>query len=174
MSFMRLCRFVLALLAAAVMTAGLGSAARAQIVAFGASNIAGRGVNSSEAFPAQLERLLAAKGYNVHVANAGISGDTNAGMLARLDQAIPEGTRIVLLGAIGGTWNANRLGKGDQKAEFASIVARLRSRGIKIIMVTPGGVGPKDLQADGIHLNAEGHARLAARLLPSVVAALGH
>jgi acyl-CoA thioesterase I len=171
MSFRR--RFILCVLASAFMTAGLGFAAQAQIVAFGASNIAGHGVGSSEAFPAQLERMLAAKGYNVHVANAGISGDTNAGMLARLDQAIPEGTKIVLLGAIGGTYNARRLGQGDQKSEFASIVARLRSRGIKIIPVTPGGVGPKDLQADGIHLNAEGHARLAARLLPSVVVALG-
>jgi acyl-CoA thioesterase-1 len=174
MSFIHRRRFVRGLLAAALLAAGFGFAAQAQIVAFGASNVAGRGVGSSEAFPAQLERMLAAKGYNVHVANAGISGDTNAGMLARLDQAVPEGTRIVLLGAIGGTWNANRLGQGDQKAEFASIVARLRSRGIRIIPVTPSGVGPKDMQADGIHLNAEGHARLAARLLPSVVAALGH
>jgi acyl-CoA thioesterase I len=115
--------------------------------------------------------MLAAKGYNVHIANAGISGDTNAGMLARLDQAVPEGTKIVLLGALGGTYNAKRLGQGSQKTEFASIVARLRSRGIRIISVTGGGVGSKDLQADGIHLNAEGHARLA-RLLPSVVAAL--
>jgi acyl-CoA thioesterase I len=114
MSFIRRHRFVLCLLAAAVTAAGSGFAAHAQIVAFGASNIAGRGVNSSEAFPAQLERLLAARGHNVHVANAGISGDTNAGMLARLDQAVPEGTRIVLLGAIGGTYNAHRLGQGDQ------------------------------------------------------------
>jgi acyl-CoA thioesterase I len=174
MGFMQWRGYILRLVAAAIIAAGSGFAAQAQIVAFGASNVAGRGVNRSEAFPAQLERMLAAKGYNVHVANAGISGDTNAGMLARFDQAVPEGTRIVLLGAIGGTWNANRLGQGDQKAEFASIVARLRSRGIKIIMVTPGGVGPKDMQADGIHLNADGHARLAARLLPSVVAALGH
>ena len=57
--------------------------------------------------------------------------------------------------------------------EFASIVARLRSRGIKIIPVTGSGIGRKHLQADGIHLTAEGHTFLAARLLPSVVAALG-
>jgi acyl-CoA thioesterase I len=174
MGFTHRCGFMLRLIATVIITAGFGFTAQAQIVAFGASNVAGRGVNSSEAFPAQLERMLAAKGYSVHVANAGISGDTNAGMLARLDQAVPEGTKIVLLGAIGGTYNANRLGQGDQKAEFAAIVARLRSRGIKIIPVTPSGVGRGDLQADGIHLNAEGHARLAARLLPSVVAALGH
>jgi acyl-CoA thioesterase-1 len=152
---------------------GLVDAANAQIVAFGASNVAGRGVDSSEAFAAQLERMLAAKGYNVHVSNAGISGDTNAGMLARLDQAVPDGSRIVLLGTLGGSYNARRLGQGDQRAEYASIVARLRSRGIKIIPVTASGVVKSDMQADGTHLNADGHARLAARLLPAVIRALG-
>jgi acyl-CoA thioesterase-1 len=91
----------------------LAAAARAQIVGLGASNVAGRGVSSSEAFPAQLERMLAARGYNVQIANAGVSGDTNVGMLGRLDQVVPDGTRIVLLGAIGGTFNARRLGQGD-------------------------------------------------------------
>jgi acyl-CoA thioesterase-1 len=148
--------------------------AHAQIVAFGASNVAGKGVGSSDAFPAQLERLLAAKGYNVHVTNAGISGDTNAAMLARLDQAIPDGTRIVLLGSLGGSYNARRLGQGDQKAEYAAIVARLRGRGIKIIPVTAAGVTQSDMQADRTHLNGDGHARLAARLLPAVIRALGH
>src|SRR5207253_6173329 len=70
-------------------TVGLGGPAHAQIVALGASNVAGRGVDSSQAFPAQLERMLAAKGYNVHIVNAGINGNTNADMLARLDQAVP-------------------------------------------------------------------------------------
>jgi acyl-CoA thioesterase-1 len=151
----------------------VAATAQAQIVALGASNVAGRGVSSSEAFPAQLERMLAARGYTAHVTNAGVSGDTNAGMLGRLDQAVPDGTKIVLLGTIGGTYNARWLGQGDQKAEFASIVARLRSRGIKIIPVTGHGISRKYLQADGTHLTAEGHAVLAAQLLPSVVGALG-
>jgi lysophospholipase L1-like esterase len=51
-------------------------------------------------------------------------------------------------------------------------MAKLRSRGIKIIPVTGAGVGRKYLQADGTHLTAEGHAFLAARLLPSVMRAL--
>jgi acyl-CoA thioesterase-1 len=153
---------------------GAAGSAQAQIVALGASNVAGRGVGSSEAFPAQLERMLAGRGYNVRVANAGVSGDTNSGMLGRLDQAVPDGTRIVLLGAIGGAFNARRLGQGDQKAQFASIVARLRARGIKIIPVTGSGIGRKYLQPDGIHLTAEGHALLAAQLLPSVIQALRH
>jgi acyl-CoA thioesterase I len=93
-------------------------------------------------------------------------------MLGRLNQAVPDGTTIVLLGTIGGTFNARRLGQGDQKAEFASIVARLRGRSIKIIPVTGNGIGRRYLQADGIHLTAEGHAMLAAQLLPFVVRAL--
>jgi acyl-CoA thioesterase-1 len=149
-----------------------GSIAQAQIVALGASNVAGRGLGSSEAFPAQLERMLAAKGFHVQVTNAGVSGDTNPGMLARVDQAVPDGTRIVLLDAIGGTFNARRLGLGDQKSEYAAIVAKLRGRGIKIIPVTGHGIGRQYLQADGIHLSAEGHMLLAA--LPSVIRALGH
>jgi acyl-CoA thioesterase-1 len=176
MRFMNRRRYVVWLAAGLLCAVGfvVAPAAHAQIVALGASNVAGRGVGNSEAFPAQLERMLAAKGYSVRIANAGISGDTNAGMLARLDQAVPDGTRIVLLGAIGGAFNARRLGLGDQKAEYAAIVARLRSRGIRIIPVTGGGIGRQYLQADGIHLTAEGHALLAARLLPSVTAALGH
>jgi acyl-CoA thioesterase-1 len=169
-------RFVLGLAAGLSLAAGfsLADAAHAQIVALGASNVAGKGVSSSEAFPAQLERMLAAKGYNAHVANAGVNGNTNAEMLARLDQAVPAGTRIVLLGTRGGAYNARRLGQGEQNAEFASIMARLRSRGIKIIPVTAAGVTRTYLQPDGIHLTAEGHAFVAARLLPSVVRALGH
>jgi acyl-CoA thioesterase-1 len=172
MSILRGALVLLAALLAVVF--GVAGSAQAQIVALGASNVAGRGVSSSEAFPAQLERMLAGKGYQVHVANAGISGDTNAGMLARLDQAVPDGTRIVLLGTLGGGFNARRLGQGDQKAEFASIVARLRGRGIKVIQVTGSGIGRNYLQPDGTHLTAEGHARLAAQLLPSVIRALGH
>jgi acyl-CoA thioesterase-1 len=164
-------RFVLCLLLAA--TFGVAGPAYAQIVALGASNVAGKGVSSSEAFAGQLERLLAAKGYNVRVANAGVNGNTNAEMLARLDQAVPAGTKVVLLGTLGGRYNARRLGQGDQNAEFASIMARLRSRGIKIIPVGAGGVSRKHLQADGVHLTAEGHAVVAARLLPSVIQALG-
>src|SRR5947199_3817555 len=90
-----------------------GATAQAQIVAIGASNVAGRGVSSSDAWPAQLEGMLIAKGRNVHVTNAGISGDTNAGMLARLDSAVPQGTKVVLLDRLGGGWNGRRLGQGS-------------------------------------------------------------
>ena len=156
------------------------NAAPLNIVALGASNTAGRGqgnhpggVSRDQAFPAQLERMLAAKGYNAHITNAGVSGNTNADILARLDQAVPAGTKVVLLGTLGGRYNARRLGQGDQNAEFASIMAKLRSRGIRIIPVGAAGLGRKHLLPDGVHLSAEGHGVVAARLLPSVIRALG-
>jgi acyl-CoA thioesterase-1 len=152
----------------------LGSAntAQAQIVAIGASNVAGRGVSSSDAWPAQREGMLAAKGRNVHVTNAGISGDTNAGMLARLDSAVPQGTKVVLLDRYGGGWNARRLGKGDQMAELAAIEAKLRSRGIRIIPMWWNAALRQYLQPDGIHFTVEGHRLEATRMLPSVMGAV--
>jgi acyl-CoA thioesterase I len=67
-----------------------------RIVAVGASNTAGKGVGT-EAFPAQLEALLKAKGYDVRVTNVGISGDDTGHMLARIENAVPDGTRVVIL-----------------------------------------------------------------------------
>src|SRR5205823_12523347 len=151
---------------------GAGATAQAQIVAIGASNVAGKGVSSSDAWPAQLEGMLAAKGRNVHVSNAGISGDTNAGMLARLDSAVPQGTKIVLLDQHGGGWNARRFGKGDQKAELAAIEARLRSRGIRIIPMWWNAALRQYLQPDGIHFTAEGHRLVATNMLPAVMGAV--
>ena len=146
--------------------------AQAQIVAIGASNVAGRGVSSSDAWPAQLEGMLAAKGRKVHVTNAGINGDTNAGMLARLDSAVPQGTKIVLLDRLGGGWNGRRLGQGSQNAELAAIEARLRSRGIRIIPMWWNAALRQYLQPDGIHFTVEGHRLVATNMLPSVMGAV--
>ena len=150
----------------------VANSASGQIVAIGASNVAGRGVSSSDAWPAQLERMLAAKGRNVHVANAGINGDTNAGMLGRLDSAVPDGTKIVLLDRLGGGWNGRRLGRGSQTAELASIEARLRSRHVKIIPMWWGTALRGHLQPDQIHFTPEGHRLVAAHMLPPVFRAL--
>jgi len=148
------------------------SGACAQIVAIGASNVAGRGVSSSEAWPAQLEGLLSARGLKAHVINAGVSGDTNAGMLARLDSVVPAGTKIVLLDEYGGGWNARRKGQGDQRAELAAIEARLSGRGIRIIPMWWKKALRSYLQPDGIHFTPEGHRLVAEKMLSPVVRAL--
>jgi len=76
------------------------SAARAeqvQIVGFGDSLTAGFGLAPGEGFTDRLQAALRAKGYDVAVANAGVSGDTSSGGLARLDWSVPDGTRLVIL-----------------------------------------------------------------------------
>jgi acyl-CoA thioesterase I len=145
-------------------------AATVNIVALGASNVAGSGVGASYAFPARLEALLRAKGYDVSISNAGISGDTTAGMLGRLDSAVPNGTQIVLLAIY--RLNDGRRGISDAEHTFntQTIVSRLRARGIKIIPVNIRGL-PR--QADEIHLTAASHEVVAARLLPQVIRAIG-
>jgi len=161
-----------AVVASVAATFCVADIAQAQIVAIGASNVAGRGVSSSDAWPAQLEGMLIAKGRNVHVTNAGISGDTNAGMLARLDSAVPQGTKVVLLDRLGGGWNGRRLGQGSQNAELAAIEARLRSRGIRVIPMWWNAALRQYLQPDGIHFTAAGHRLVATSMLPSVLGAI--
>src|SRR5450631_277465 len=154
------------------------SAAPLNIVALGASNTAGRGqgkhpggVAREQAFPAQLEAMLRAKGIDAHVRNAGIAGDTTGGMLKRMDSAVPNGTRIVILQTGG---NDAREG-GDAAASTAQITSKLAARGIKVILLDhPSAYAPASTRdPDGEHYNAQGHAAIAAGLLPQVIAAAG-
>jgi acyl-CoA thioesterase I len=143
----------------------------AQIVAFGASNVSGAGVEASQAWPAQLEALLQAKGYHVHVLNAGITGDTTANMLKRVDSSIPNGTKIVILDLSGGLFNDYKTNIPREKgvANLQEIAARLHKRGIKIIRETTTQLPENLKQADKVHLNTAGHQELAKQLLPSVI-----
>ena len=104
-----------------------------KIVAFGDSLTAGNGLAAKDAFPAKLERALQAKGLAVAIANAGVSGDTAAGGLARLDWSVPAGTEaaIVELGA-------NDMLRGVDPAltrkALEEIVRRLTARKIVVLL----------------------------------------
>jgi acyl-CoA thioesterase I len=162
-------------LSAALMLLALGvHPSLSQIVAFGASNTAGYGVGSGAAWPARLEALLHEKGYNVSVANAGISGDTTTGMLSRVDSAVPRGTKLVLLAITGYNDSHRGVNPSQHTANSAAILGHIRALGAKAIMVRFSDVpGSSYRQFDRRHLTAQGHALLAQRLLPQVVAALG-
>jgi len=166
------------LLSLTIMVSG-AHAASVTIVALGASNTYGKGranpggVPQSQAFPAQLQALLLARGIDARVINAGIPGDTTAGMLARMDSAVPNGTRVVILQTGG---NDARAGAGGETGGNTSKIAgKLRARGIKVIMLDrPSVYAPKSTRdPDGQHYNAQGHAAIAAGLLPQVIAAIG-
>ncbi len=150
------------------------AAAATLVVALGASNTAGMGVAPSQAYPSILEQMLKAQGYDVHVINAGINGDTTAGMLARLPGAVPDGTRVVILQPGG---NDGRKGvQSEHAGNIASIQSALAARHIKVVMLPNAllkGIPAKMYQPDGIHLTPEGYALLARQMLPQVTRALG-
>jgi lysophospholipase L1-like esterase len=153
------------------------SIAQAQIVVIGDSNIAGKGVASSDNYPAKLERALRARGYKGTVVNAGINGDTTQGVLGRLDSDVPSGTKVAIVWV--GVNDIRRHGASIEsvKANKELIASRMRARGIKVIMLGrqyhPTG-HPELLQNDADqHLNAAGYDTVVARTLPQVEAALG-
>jgi acyl-CoA thioesterase I len=144
--------------------------ATAQVVALGASNTEGHGVGSSESYPAQLQAMLQAHGSRLRVTNAGISGDTTSGMLARLSSVVPEGTKIVIV-QFGGNDSRQGIPPASRQANIASIEQQLRKRGIRIVQadgLVRSAVASGLVQPDHIHLTAEGHRRVAAQLLPSI------
>lgn len=145
--------------------------AQTKIVAIGASNTSGWGVGSANAYPAQLEAMLKARGYNVQVTNGGILGETTNGMLARID-SIPAGTRIVILQPGG---NDARFGvsKEQRAKNIREMVSRLQKRGIRVIVADNlQGLLEKN-SVDGIHFNVNAHATIAKKLYPQVAGALG-
>ena len=152
---------------ASAVIAMAGAAQAATVVALGASNTFGKGVARNQAYPAQLEALLRARGLNVHVVNAGINGDTTGGMLARLDHVVPKGTSVVILQPGG---NDRRKLAPDQTSDIQS---RLSAMGVKVVMLPNGLLHGLPHQPDGQHLTPEGYHLLAEQLVGQVAAALG-
>ncbi len=118
-----------------------GFSARAQgaamrplkLVALGDSLTAGYGLPGEAAFPAVLERALRAKGYAVSIANAGVSGDTTSGGLARLDWSVPDGTDGVIL-ELGANDMLRGIDPNVARQALDQILARLRERGIPVLL----------------------------------------
>ena len=169
MKFVTVLIFASALVGAGFALTGFASA---QIVALGASNVEGYGVNPTEAWPAQLESMLRAKGSSTHVANAGVSGNTTGQVLARLSSAVLDGTKVVIL-AIGPFNDVRTGGSADVAAvNLNTIKKQLKDRGIRVIdafgIMTSVMRQPGMLQADQIHLTAAGHRGLAMQLVRSV------
>ena len=121
-----------------------GDARRIKLVAFGDSLTAGLGLPAASAFPAKLEAALRAKGYKVDVTNAGVSGDTVADGLARLDWSIPDGTDAVIV-ELGANDALRGLDPKLTRSGLDEIVKRLRQRNVAVMlagMVAPRNLGP--------------------------------
>lgn len=108
-------------------------AARPRIVAFGDSLTAGLGLLEQEAYPALLQRKIDQAGYGFEVVNAGVSGDTSAGALRRLDWAL-EGDVKVLIVAFGGNDGLRGLPVSQMKENLSNIIDKARERNIVVIL----------------------------------------
>ena len=122
-----------------------GSGARPRIVALGDSLTAGLGLPQTEAYPAVLQKKLDAAGYNYEVVNAGVSGDTSAGGLRRLDWALEGDVRVLIL-ALGANDGLRGLPPADMKRNLEQIIQRAKERNITVIlagMEAPPNYGPE-------------------------------
>jgi acyl-CoA thioesterase-1 len=106
---------------------------RPRIVVLGDSLTAGQGLLASQAYPALLQQRLDTLGYYAEVVNAGVSGDTTAGALRRLDWALEGDVRILIV-ALGGNDGLRGLPVPQMKANLAAIVESAQSRGIAVLL----------------------------------------
>ncbi|WJR78606.1 arylesterase [Bradyrhizobium sp. NP1] len=116
-----------------------------KMVVLGDSLSAGLGLSGPEAFPARLQKALKAKGIDVDMVNAGVSGDTASGGRDRLDWSVPEGTEAVIV-ELGANDALRGLDPAVTRAALSDIVARLKAR--KIAVMLCGMLAPPNYGSD--------------------------
>lgn len=116
-----------------------------KIVAFGDSLTAGYGLAAHEAYPAKLQTALTAKGLDVEVTNAGVSGDTALAGLQRLDWAVGDGVRLVIL-ELGANDALRGIDPAQTRISLTKIVTRLGKRGVRVLLA--GMYAPPNLGED--------------------------
>lgn len=132
------------LLLAALLTGAAGKTAMAQgddrmkprtlrLLALGDSLTAGWGLAAADGFVPQLESALRARGYRVEIINAGVSGDTTAGGLARLEWALADRPDAALV-ALGANDMLRGLDPAAARANLDRILTTLRDRGVPALL----------------------------------------
>lgn len=191
--------------------APVAASAETTIVALGDSLTAGYGLPEGEGLVPQLQAWLTAQGSDARVINAGVSGDTSAGGLSRLDWSLTPETDALIV-TLGGNDLLRGLPPTETRSNINTIVKQATDRGLKVLIVpmeAPGNFGPdykaqfdalypeiatthgaaitepffrlldatatdpgqiaRWMQADGIHPNKDGVARIVESLGPAVL-----
>lgn len=130
------------------------------IVAFGDSLTAGLGLPQDQAFPAQLEAALKARGHDVTAINAGVSGDTASAALARLDWALPEDASAVIV-ELGGNDALQGIPPEGTKKALAEIIEKLKARGLPVLLA--GMEAPRNMGKDYVEEFRAVYTDLAAQ-----------
>ena len=148
--------------AALAQSAAAGGRGPVRIVAFGDSLTAGYRLPPGDAFPVKLEKALRTRGHSVEVANAGVSGDTTAAGLARLDWAVPERADLVIL-ELGANDGLRGIDPQVTRRNLETIIGRLKGKGATVLLA--GMLAPKNWGED--------YARRFDAIYPELAAAHG-
>lgn len=116
-----------------------------RILALGDSLTSGYGLPQGDGFTDQLQAALRDEGYDVVVLNAGVSGDTTAGGLARLDWALADDPDLVIV-ELGSNDALRGIDPAVSRANLDAILAQLQERGIAALLA--GMLAPRNLGAD--------------------------
>lgn len=122
-----------------------------KLVVLGDSLSAGYHLPQGSGFPEQLQWRLNKDGHQVSIANAGVSGDTTAGGLARLDWAVPKGTDAVIV-ELGANDALRGVNPKQTYKNLDKLISRLKKRGIKVLlagMEAPRNLGTPYVKAFG-------------------------
>jgi acyl-CoA thioesterase-1 len=117
---------------------------RPRIVFLGDSLSAGYGVTKEQSIPSLVQRHLDAEGYNYEVVNQGVSGDTSAGGVSRLDWSLSGDVRILVV-ELGGNDGLRGLPVDTTKQNISQIIATAKQRGVRVLltgMEAPPSYGP--------------------------------
>ncbi len=144
------------------------------IVAFGDSLTAAYGLGEDQAFTTLLQRKLDRKGYRYRVVNAGVSGDTSAGGLRRIDWSLEGNVRILIL-ELGGNDGLRGLPVAEMKKNLAAMIERAQSRGVTVILA--GMEAPPNLGAEYTREFRQAYRDLAkeykVKLIPFLLEGVG-
>jgi acyl-CoA thioesterase-1 len=130
------------------------------LVALGDSLTAGYGLPADQAFPVQLQKALKESGLTVRVVNAGVSGDTSAGGLARLDWVLAGKPEAAIV-ALGANDVLRGIDPAETEANLDRILTKLKSRGVRVLLV--GMLAPPNLGAEYRKAFEAIYPRLAAK-----------
>jgi acyl-CoA thioesterase-1 len=151
---------VIAMLFGLVWASEPAEARSLRIVALGDSLSAGYQLGAADAFPAVLEAALRARGRDVTVENAGVSGDTATGGLDRIDWSVGDGTDLVIV-ELGANDALRGIDPAITEAALDAILTRLKARGMRVLLA--GMMAPRNNGADYAKAFDSIYPRLAAR-----------
>ena len=117
-----------------------------RIIFLGDSLTAGLGLDINDSFPSRIQARLKREGYDFEVVNAGVSGDTSAGGLRRLEWAMADGNPKVLVVALGGNDGLRGLSPEQLEQNLATIIEQGQKRGLTVILA--GMEAPPNFGAD--------------------------